>query len=235
MTESTQWASAGWGLLETEICLSCWQTWKERLEKILPPIMGLPDQCDRVELGRLSPFILSTRQLVFPEVSRWCRMAFFPHSFIPRSPHPRPRASHLFFLKDQRRRAERFKVLRKAPHILWNGKCFCGGLDCEVDLILSNCKFNPIQHVQMVVIPTGTQWSVHYSSNPCLIWLDYNVSIWVMIANYTSLCNGPNATWVYPMQGLTEQTQVHFARTLSADETWKRLSPPLSSNQPINQ
>lgn len=205
MTESTQRASAGWGLLETEICLSCWQTWKERLEKILPPIMGLPDQCDRVELGRLSPFILSTRRLVFPEVSRW--LSFLIPS-NPRSPHP----PHVFYLKDQRCGAERYKVLRKAPHVLWNVKCFCGGLDGEVDLILSNCKFNPIQHVQMVVIPTGTQWSVHYSSNPCLIWLDYNVSIRVMIANYSSLCNGPNTIWTCAIlcEGLTQQTQVHF-------------------------
>lgn len=31
--------------------------------------MGLPDQCDRVELGRLSPFILPTRQLIFQRPS----------------------------------------------------------------------------------------------------------------------------------------------------------------------
>lgn len=146
--------------------------------------------------GKAEPFHTLDTSTCFSEVPRWYRMAFFPHSFIPRSPHPRPQPSHLFSLKISDAGLSASKSWGKTPHVLWNGKCFCGGLNCEVDLILSNCKFNPIQHVQMVVIPTGTQWSVHYSSNPCLIWLDYNVSIWVMIANYTSLYNGPIAIWV---------------------------------------
>lgn len=143
--------------------------------------------------GKAEPFHTLDTSTPFSEALWWYTVAFFPHSFIPRSPRPHSRPSHLFSSEISDAGLSVSKSCGKTPPVFWNGKCFCGGLNCKVDFILSNCKFNPIQHVQMVVIPTGTQWSVHFSSNPCLIWLDYNVSIWLMITNYKSLYNGPNA------------------------------------------
>lgn len=107
--------------------------------------------------GKAEPFHTLDTSTSFSEALRRYRVAFFPFFLHPSISTSSFSALSSLFLKDQRSRAEHFKVLRKTPPVLWNGKCICRGLICKVDLILSNCKFNPIQHVQMVVIPTGTQ------------------------------------------------------------------------------
>lgn len=58
------------------------------------------------------------------------------------------------------------------------------------DLILSDCKFNPIQPVHIIVIPTGTQWPIPYQSNPnsCLISQDYTICISIITSKLCSIC-----------------------------------------------